>query len=179
MDIKRHFYLLGIISLLLVSASCGGPRALVVPHAISTANSIPMGALNLNKGDYEILNTVTQTASISVKYKRNSITIKSLEGDFAYWFKYDLKNGWFLKKFNGTATFGYLMNEPESNGLLLDAAEFSRRVAISKLIDVVKDYGAEGALEPIVTTRVTNSGNNTVEYHTTASAKIVKIHSTN
>lgn len=159
--------------------SCGGQKNLIIPHAVSTANAISMGSLNLNKGQYEILNTVTETASVSVKYSYNGMTIKSLEGDFAYWFGFKPKTGWYLNKFSGTAQFGYLANEPGINSDFPDAEEFARRVAISKLIDVIKDYGADGALEPIVTTRATNSGKNEVEYHATASAKIVKIHSTN
>ena len=137
-----------------------------------------MGALNLEKTDYDILNTVTETASVSVKYTPVSMTVKSMEGDFAYWFKYNMKTGWFLNKFSGTASFGYLMNEPGNNTTFPDAEEFARRVAIAKLINVIKDYNADGALEPIVTTRVSNVDSRTVEYHATASAKIIKIHTT-
>lgn len=179
MDIKKHLHVVGASLMLLILASCGGAKNLIIPHAVSTANSISMGALNLNKGDYDILNTVTETASVSAKYTSNSLTIKSLDGDFAYWFNFNPKIGWYLNKFSGTASFGYLLNEPGNRFDFPDAEEFARRVAISKLIDVIKDYGADGALEPIVTTRVSNSGDRTVEYHASASAKIIKIHSTN
>lgn len=179
MDIKKNFLLIGAVILTLLLGSCGGPQALIIPHSVSTANSISMDALNLNKGDYEILNTVTETSSVSVKYTSNAITIKSLDGDFAYWFSGNPKYGWFLKKYSGTASFGYLKNEPGSNVGFPDAEEFARRAAIAKLINVIKDFHADGALEPIVTTTATNSGSNTIEYHATASAKIIKIHATN
>lgn len=178
MDIKKIFHFTGILLALLILASCGGARNLVVPRAVSTANAISMGSLNLKKGDYEILNNVTETASVIVKYSKNKLKITSSDGDFIYLFKYDLKTGWTLDKFRGTATFGYLLQDVNESAALPSAEEFARRVAISKLIDVIKDYGADGALEPIVTTRVSNGGSGEVEYHATASAKIVKIHST-
>lgn len=179
MDIKKHFQILIGLTFLLILASCGGQKNLVIPHAVSTANSISMGSLNLSKGQYEILNSVTETASVSVQYKNESITIKSLDGDFAYWFRFNPKTGWVLNKFSGTAQLGYLANDPDVNMQIPDAEVFARRVAISKLINVIKDYDADGALEPIVTTRATNSGKNEVEYHATATAKLIKIHSTN
>lgn len=179
MKIKKIIPVIGAMSLILGLGSCNGVKNLVIPHAVSTATSISMGELNLKKGDYDILNTVTETASVSAKYSGSSLTIKSLDGDFAYWFIFKPKTGWYLNKFSGTASFGYLMNDPATKENLPDAEEFARRVAIAKLIDVIKDYNADGALDPIVTTRVTNSDQNTVEYHATASAKIIKIHSTN
>ncbi|MBD5240265.1 MAG: hypothetical protein HDS64_10970 [Bacteroidales bacterium] len=157
--------------------SCGGTRNLIVPHAVSTADAIPAAALNLNKGDYDIMASITETASVTAKYSGSSLTIQSGDGDFSYYFTYD-KNGWSLKKFRGTANFGYLQSETEKFGEMPEAEEFARRVAIARLIEAVKDYGADGVLEPIVTTRATNAGHNTVEYQASITAKIVKIHPT-
>lgn len=159
-------------------SSCGGQRNLVVPHAVSSADAIPANALNLVKGDYDIMASVTETASVTAKYSGKSLTIKSGDGDFAYFFSYDKKTGWSLKKFSGTATFGYLQSEASSPEAMPEAEEFARRVAIARLIETVKDYGADGVLEPIVTTRATNAGHNTVEYQASVTAKIVKIHPT-
>lgn len=163
---------------MLTLASCGGTHSLVVPHAVSTADAIPAAALNLQKGDYEILNTISESASVSAKYSSNSLKITSGDGDFSYNFVFDQKRGWSLKSFSGSATLGYLLSESTDMGNMPQAEEFARRVAIAKLIEQVKDYGADGILEPIVTTRVSNSGSKTIEYQATAIAKIVKIHST-
>lgn len=157
--------------------SCGGTRNLIVPHAVSTADAIPAAALNLTKGDYDIMASVTETASVTAKYTGNSLTIQSSDGDFAYLFAYD-KNGWTLKKFKGTANFGYLQTDVNGFAEMPEAEEFARRVAIARLIETVKDYGADGVLEPIVTTRASNSGRNTIEYQASVTAKIVKIHPT-
>lgn len=137
-------------------SSCSGVRNLVVPHAVSSADAIPVAALNLVKGDYDILASVTETASVTAKYTGNSLTVTSGDGDFSYYFLYDKKSGWGLRKFNGTATFGYLQTDAASPEQMPEAEEFARRVAIARLIETVKDYGADGVLEPIVTTRASN-----------------------
>lgn len=171
---------LAIISLILASAmtSCNGVRNLVVPHAVSTADAIPAAALNLAKGDYDIMASVTETASVIAKYSGKSLTIQSGDGDFAYLFGFDKKTGWCLKKFKGTANFGYLQSDVRNFEEMPEAEEFARRVAIARLIETVKDYGADGVLEPIVTTRASNAGHNMVEYQATVTAKIVKINPT-
>ena len=159
-------------------SSCSGVRNLVVPLAVSTADAIPAAALNLVKGDYDILASVTETASVTAKYSGTALTITSGDGDFSYYFSYDKKIGWSLRKFSGTATFGYLQSDAASPEEMPEAEEFARRVAIARLIEAVKDYGADGVLEPIVTTRASNAGNNKVEYQASVTAKIVKIHPT-
>lgn len=176
---KSKIFLAGI-TLLMVWAlsSCRGTRNLIIPHAVSTADAIPATALNLTNGSYDILASVTETASVNVEYKHNSMTVKSGDGDFAYWFTYDKNTGWSLRKFSGTATFGYLQTETHSSESMPEAEEFARRVAIARLIETVKDYGADGVLEPIVATRASNAGNKTVEYQASVTAKIVKIHPT-
>ena len=169
--ISAAFLLVGI-------SSCNNTKNLIVPHSVSTAEAVPAQALNLKKGDYDIMASVSTNASVTVKYSGNSMVITSGDGDFSYHFSFDKKSGWTLNKFNGTANFGYLL--PEGTGFtdMPEAEEFARRVAIARLIEEVKDYGADGVLEPIVTTRASNSGNRTVEYQANVTAKIIKIHTT-
>lgn len=159
-------------------SSCNGVKNLVVPHAVSSIDAIPAAALNLQKGDYDIMASLSETASVTAKYSGKSLEVRSSDGDFYYQFAYDKKTGWSLKKFSGTANFGYLLSDATSPEAMPEAEEFARRVAIARLIDAVKDYGADGVLEPIVTTRVSNAGKNTIEYQATVTAKIVKIHTT-
>jgi len=170
-------------SLILAAAtlvtSCGGHKSLIVPRAVSSADAISVGALNLQKGDYDILKTVTETASVTATYSSTSLKLISDDGDFSYSFKFNKSKGWTLNSFHGTATFGYLLQDASYSIDLPNAEEFARRVAIARLIEVVKDYGADGVLEPIVTTRASNAGRNVVEYQATVTAKIVKIHTTN
>lgn len=177
---KAKHAMLGVASLVLAFTlgSCKGSQNVIVPRAISTANAIPAAGLNLQKGQYEILAAVTETASVTVNYGGNSLKINSGDGEFSYTFNQDKNGTWFLTKFSGTANFGYLSSEVHPNAGMPMAEDFARRVAISRLIDQIKDYGGDGALEPIVTTRASNAGHNKVEYQATATAKIVKIHTT-
>lgn len=176
---KKQFLSLAFIAMTMLFAltSCGGQKSLIVPRAVSTAEAIPAAALNLQKGDYDILASVTETASITAQYSAKQLKIQSGDGEFSYTFAYDKKTGyWNLKSFSGTATFGYLMTDTELSASLPSAEEFARRVAIARLIDTIKDYGADGALEPIVSTRASNVRRGTVEYQASVTAKIVKIH---
>lgn len=160
----------------LAMTSCGGHKNLIVPHSVSNASAIGIQGLNLQKGGYEILAPVSESASVTVEYRGNKMVIKSGEGDFSYTFCFDKKAGWYLDTFQGIAPFGYLMSDiTEGDVELPKGEEFARRVAVAKLIDAIKDYSGDGALEPIITTRASNVGNKKVEYSATATAKIVKI----
>lgn len=176
---KKIILASAILAAVTLMTSCGGQKNLIIPRAVSSADAISVGALNLQKGDYDILNTVTETASVTATYSRTSLKLTSGSGEFSYQFKFDKSIGWTLTSFHGTATFGYLLQDASYRIELPNAEEFARRVAIARLIEIVKDYGADGVLEPIVTTRASNAGKNIVEYQATVTAKIVKIHTTN
>lgn len=179
MDKKKLFLAAFTMIVAVLFSSCSSEKSLIVPRSVSTVSSIPMAALNLKKGDYEILGTVTESACIIAKYNDNSLKIQSNDGEFSYTFKFNNKTGWNLDNFNGTASFGYLMTDMNDHVQMPDAEEFARRVAIARLIEQVKDYGADGVLEPVITAHANNAGKNTVEYTATVSAKIIKIYPTN
>lgn len=176
---KKHLLLsVSVLLVTLLLTACSSKKNLIVPRAVSTAEAIPAEALNLKKGDYQIMRSVTESASVTAKYSSNELKIVSSDGDFSYTFKFINNSGWTLSKFSGTATFGYLLQDVDNPTELPGAEEFARRVAIARLIEKVKDFGADGVLEPIVTTRASNVGHNTVEYQANVTAKIVKINPT-
>lgn len=174
---SKLFNIVASLAFVLTLASCGGTKNLIIPHAVNSADAIPVAGLNLQKGDYDILASVTETASVTAKYSGKSLVITSGDGEFAYYFKFHPNKGWTLNKFSGVATLGYFLSDAESPSVP-EAEEFARRVAIARLIETVKDYGADGVLEPIITTRASNAGNRVIEYQASATAKIVKIHPT-
>lgn len=156
--------------------SCGSSnKALIVPYAVSTVETVPVEALNLQKGDYSILSSVTETASVRAVYRKDELKITSGDGDFAYTFVYKKDEGWSLKSFSGAATFGYLVSAVDSSQELPQAEEFARKVATAKIIEHVKDYGADGVIEPVVTMRASNVSKNEVEYQATVTARLFKI----
>lgn len=157
--------------------SCGGSRTyLVVPHSVSTISAVPMADLNLKPGDYEVLKTVSETASVVCEYRNDEIKVVSGDGDFTYTFKNDQKKGWSLKSFSGAASFGYFSSDFEGKPTEVpNIEEFSRRVAMSRIITLARDYGADAVFEPVCVTRTSNAGNRKVEYSCTVSAKIIVI----
>ena len=158
----------------LTLSSCGGAKSLVVPHAVSTVESIPFGQLNLKRDQFNIINTIQETASVQVKYSGSQITINDTDGTFRYQFSFN-QNCWRLDKFSGVATLGYFENEyNKRDNEVPDGGEFARRVAISRIITAARDYNADGVIEPITTTTTDGTGS-TITYTTTVKAKLIKI----
>lgn len=177
---KKIYKLVSVVLLtfaaLSILSSCGSQKSLIVPRSVSTVEVIPVEALNLQKGGYDILASITETAAVIAEYGGNCLKIKDSNGEFSYTFLFDKNAGWILSKFSGTANFGYLLSDVKNDAQSLpDAEEFARRVAISRLIESVKDFGADGVISPIVTTRASNAGNKVVEYNATVTAKVIKI----
>jgi len=159
-------------------SSCGGAKNLLIPHSVSTAPVTTIHDLGLKEGQYDILRTVSESASVRCEYKGNTINISSGDGEFYYRFKFDDKKGWRLDSFEGAADLGYFATDIDVVGS--DAPrpeEFSRRVAMAKIIKAVTDYSADGIIEPITVTNATNAGNRAVEYTSTVRAKLVVVKS--
>lgn len=159
--------------------SCGGQKALIIPRAISTAEAVSVKDLDMQRGDYDILNTITETASVRCEYHKDEIRIISSDGDFSYRFKFDPKSGWKLESFSGVASFGYLTSDINNQFSLPDPEEFARRSAIARIISALKDYGADGVIEPVTTTIASQSGRNAVEFKAKVSAKLIKLKTDN
>ncbi len=169
---------MGVVAILsmFIMQSCGGVKNLVIPHSVSTVGVTTVKDLDLKSGQYEILKTIQESASITCEYKSRQMKIKSNDGDFAYTFSFNDKTGWSLASFNGAASFGYFTDDYSSTfGEIPSAEEFARRVAMARIINAVADFGADGVVEPVTTTRVSNAGKNTVEFQTTVRAKLIKI----
>lgn len=163
-----------------VLSSCSfGPSYLVIPHSVSSASAVTVDNLNLAKGDYEVLNTITESASVLCEYKKNQIRISGDSGAFAYIFTLDKKGFWKLSSFQGAASLGYFTSDlTNSMQNIPDGEEFARRVAISRIIRAAKDYHADGIVEPVVISSANNVGNNKIEYISTVSAKLISIKTT-
>lgn len=169
-----------LILLALVLQSCGSSRKyLVVPHSVSTASTVAAKDLKLQEGQYEVLRTITETASVICEYKGSSIILTSGEGDFRYTFTLT-KDGWILSKFVGAASLGYFSSDFQAQETEVpNAEEFARRVAMARIIRAAKDYEADAVVEPIVVSNVTNLNTNKIEITSIVSAKIIVIKPTN
>lgn len=161
-------------------ASCGtGRNYLVIPHSVSSASAVTVENLNLTKGGYDVLKSITETASVICEYKGDQIKIYADNHDFAYTFTKSKDGNWTLSSFSGAAELGYFSSDlTNTQTQIPDAEEFARRVAMSRIIRATKDYKADGVVEPVVISTAKNIGKNKIEYSSTVSAKLISIKTT-
>ncbi len=150
-----------------------------IPIATNTINSVALRELNLKHGtDYTVLNTVTAEATvIYTTYKKGrKISIKEENGEFEIVWNYDEKSGKiFTEDFEGIARFGFLSNDYSRVSTNDIAPEYIvRNLAIYRLINQAKVRGADGVIEPVISTNAEGSGKNIV-FKTTVSAKLMKL----
>ncbi len=159
-------------------SSCKGSKSLIVPHSISTASAVKVSDLELKEGQYHILETITESASVTCEFKSKSIKING--DDFSYKFEFNPKTGWNLDSFSGAASLGYFSNDVTiERNAIPNPEEFARRVAMARIINAVSDYGADGIIEPITTTTASNAGKNKIEFTATVRAKLISLKETN
>lgn len=155
-------------------ASCGTKRV-ILPRAVNTIDTAPLEALNLTRGDYEILNTITADASIIFQeLKDGGMKIADANNEFSM--------SVFKRKFgvayecDGSLKLGYLQSDYfGDNSDLLQPEVIARRLAIYRAINLAKEYGADALVEPTIATNVEQVGKKQVLYKTTVTAKIIKL----
>jgi len=162
------------VAALIVISACGGQKLTVIPKAVNTVAPVSFNDLNLKSGDYTLVNTATAEATVVAKFKKNEVTVSS--EDFSI--TYNIVNGgWYFKECDGVARLGYLTNVISDANALLFPEDIARRLAIYRLINEVKMEGADGIIEPVVSTNVQKTGSKTVTYTSTAEGKLIKLKS--
>lgn len=162
--------------------SCGGPQKVtqrIVPQAVSTINSVGLSELNLKHGtDYTIMNTISAEATVlySEQLKGQRITIREERGEFKLVYTFDSEQEkWYLTDFDGIARFGFLSNDEGRVSLREINPEYvARNFAIYQIINASKVRGADGVIEPIISTNVEQRGKE-IAFKTTVSAKQIKL----
>lgn len=179
MNTKKNIWIVAMSAFIAaIMTSCGGSKTMIVPRAVNTACAVSLDDLNMTSKDYVVLNTISAKSSVICKYGKDNLSVESTDGNYAYKFSYDSNYGWKLDSFKGLATFGYLYKDilqSDKDRELLEVEKFARLGATANLIEAMKDYGADGVIEPVVTTRVSNIGKNTYEYSCTVRAKLVVV----
>lgn len=172
---KRNLYLAIVFASVVLGFSSCKPSE-IIPQAINTVNSVTLGELNLERKDYELLNTVTAEASIYENIGMTEIEIGSVDGEFVLKYKKN-KFGWYISDCKGIARFGFLSNDyyDESRSLGIIKPEYiARNFAIYRLINMSKVMDADGIVEPIISTNVEQQGKKII-YKTTAQGKLIKL----
>lgn len=179
---KRLLYFCLALSTLLVLSSCGSVRT-IVPQAASSFKSVSFKELNLTGKDYEVLNRIEASARIEVTLTNTYYTIKDPEGSFSVNFEMDKKSGkWVLKNYEGVVRAGYLSDEVNYDGPT-SPSEYAHRMAIYRIINLVKEQGGDGIIEPVVSSSVEDNksgwGKTTYTLLTTVSGKIIRLKNSN
>ena len=173
--------LIWALALMPLFISCSTPR-MMIPRAVNTISTASLQDLNLVRSDYEIFQTVTAEASI--RYWQNNqgtaIEMTCPDEDFGLYYAQNKKKkkgetGWTCK-FRGVLKLGYLKNDYlGENTDIVQPEELVRRLAMYRIINAAKEYGADGVIEPIISTNVEQVGREEVLFRTTVSAKLIKL----
>lgn len=175
---KKILVLLASVALF---ASCAAPR--VVPRSVNTINTTALGDLNLQRGDYEVLNTITAEAAIVSIQKNKETRVYEQNNEFSLGIAMDKKArelgfGSDGIQFQGIVKLGYLegdYNAVTAYMLMRSPEELARRLAIYRVINMAKEQGADAVVEPTIATNIEQVGKNEVVYKTTVTAKIIKL----
>lgn len=177
---KKISYFFAVAIVAVAMSSC---RSVVVPKAVNTVHPVGWEELNLTRKDYIILNTVSADASVTWSETSKKLKISDESGEFVATFKkYKIKTpfgksvDFSLKDVKGIVRIGLLKNDydMEDLGLQADPFWFSRNMAMYRLINAAKIAGADGIIEPIVSTNIEQVGRKVV-FKTTVSGKLIKL----
>ena len=158
-------------------SSCGGSKTLVLPRAVNTVNAVGLSELNLERNDYQILDRITAEASVVYKETSGTVKLSDDAGECEVTYK-KTPMGLTMRKFKGFFKMGYLHNDYSSVNYN-NPEEFARRLAIYRLINMSNEMGADGIVEPVISTNIAQEGKNTIIFKTTVSGKIVKLNTNN
>ena len=147
------------------------------PIATNTINALQFSELNLNSGDFSILDVVTESSIIVLEQTKKERIITCEDEDFRLVFKYvkeENKKVLKLEEWSGIIKLGYLKNEIEKLSVPYNAAEIGRRLAIYRLINVASQSGADGILEPIVSMNMASNGGK-IYFKTNVTGRLIRL----
>lgn len=156
-------------------ASCATKKK-IIPRAINTVNSATLKELNLDREDYEILNTITAEATIAYRQRGEGYEITSRDDDFSITLQQG-KTGP-VYTYTGILKLGYLTNDYVDLSASLQPEQIARGLAIYRAINIVKEYGADAVIEPVISTNVEQIGKEII-FKSTVTAKLIKLKTNN
>ncbi len=174
-----------VSKLLLLSCAMFGvlelnAQSVLIPTtAISTIPVATMDNISEGRKEFVILQTITASASVNSDNKRGSRTIWEADNEFKLIYDIKKEGGRRYLEYEdciGVLRLGYLGSTDvySSEANFLPAEEIVRRLALYRLINLAKEYGADALITPTITTTATSSKKELI-YRSEVSAKIVKI----
>ena len=168
------------VAAVMAFSSCTITKKTYVPQAVNMVNTIYLEELNLTSSDYEILDRVETSAKIVVEMSVGQCIIKDPEGSFEMKYSVDLKNGnFYLIEAKGVVRAGYLTTRELGTLNLKNPEEIALRLAMYRIVSLVKQQGGDGVVEPVVSSSVEGkderNGKTVFTYQTTVSGKIIRL----
>lgn len=174
---KIYFILAVVVGVLFASCSFM-EKASLIPVATNTISSVSFSDLNLEREDYNILNTIEVSSLVTVVYGNNGDIKITDDSGYTIEVCKDEKTGALKTKSSGVLRAGFLTND--YGKISYDDPEaIARATAFSKLVSMAKEHGGDALIEPIVSTNLEEQSGRgtkrTIVYSTTASAKVIVI----
>ena len=172
----RYLFLLFVASL--AFPGCGSLKGTssAPPIATNTINVASFKDLHLQKGDYVILKTASETSVIKARFTKYGFTISSENGDFELEYKYDREDEGYvrLEDWSGVLNLGYFHNDVNALRYPTSPAEVARRLAIYQLINTAAQAGADAVVEPVISMNMAKNGA-FYYYKTTVTGKLIQL----
>lgn len=161
-------------------ASCG---VQLISESVNTIDRAPLADLNLQRSDYEILNTITAEATVvSRDISKKKREFSDINGEFSVKWKKQMRGPfsrkapvWVCKDFQGILRTGALYDLPAQTADHADPLDMVQRLALYRVINLAQQDGADAIVEPSYTVSLEQTGRRQIAYKATVTAKIIKL----
>ena len=152
--IKKITYI-GVVIIVSLLTSCVGFHSTYVPIAKSMLNVVSFKDMKLTPNDYEILDRVEATSRITVEINGGEMKIEDPDGEFLLEYRMGASTNvgetkWILWDFKGVLRAGFLSEWGSVENT--DPVEIVNRLALYRLIQLVREQGGDYVIEPIFST---------------------------
>lgn len=157
----------------LIFTSCS--PSLWLPQAVNTINTASLDALNLQRKDYQLLNTITAESTVELTYTPwGDFSVRCPDDDFEISYT-KTKKGW-EGRYDGVLRLGFFSNDymhlmPQEK---VTPDYVVRGLALYRAVNEAQQHGADAVLEPTIATNIEKTGNRKYIFKSTVTAKLIK-----
>lgn len=186
--LKKLTYI-GLVVAMAFFASCVPTNNRYLPIAKSMLNTVDFKDMKLTPNDYDILERVEATSRITVTFENQKVKIEDPDGEFTLEFLRlvsNTSNGvserWLLQDFSGVLRAGFLSEWGFVD--TQDPVDIVNRLALYRLIQLVREQGGDYVIEPIFSTAFEGTSSTDargrtnekqITYKTTVSGKSIRL----
>lgn len=171
---------------MVVLSSCGGMKQKYIPQSTNMIHTVSFEDLELDSKDFDVLQRVEATSRIILSIDGAKVTIQDPDGEFKLEYENTGIGGLnlVLKDFEGVIRGGFLSGFSKID--LQDPEDIARRIALYRLINLVREQGGDYVIEPVYSINAEGESINkafgnkkiTITYMTTISGKAIRLKTT-